>query len=52
MYGIFLERPSIYYVKKKSKIVRVTARSILAGMTHILLKKELPKTGEKAIWES
>ena len=31
----FLGRPIIYYVGKKTKIVRVTARSIWAGMPHI-----------------
>ena len=32
---VFLERPSTYHVEKKSKIVRVTAKSIWVGMTHI-----------------
>ena len=31
----FLGRPSTYYVREKSKIVRVTARSIWVGITHM-----------------
>ena len=37
VYGIFLERPLTYYVQTKSKIVRVSTRSIGAGMPYICM---------------
>ena len=44
IYGIFLGRSTKYYVKKNSKIVRVTARSIYAGIPHI---QDLQQNGVK-----
>ena len=49
-YGIFFGRPSTYYVEKKTKIMRVTARSIWAGMPHIDVKTRKSIHGNKTYY--